>query len=107
MSATSAGGHVVEAPAAIEVSADLRSLEITAENGDQLRFAAERLRISCKCAHCLRARIDDRFPLAFPGLAIVDVARVGTYAVNLAFSDGHNRGIYPWSFLYGLADAPS
>ncbi|MFA5902115.1 MAG: gamma-butyrobetaine hydroxylase-like domain-containing protein [Hyphomicrobium sp.] len=95
----------MEAPAAIEVSADLRTLEITTGSGDQVRLAAERLRISCKCAHCLRARIDDRFPSAFPGLAIVDVARVGSYAVNLAFSDGHNRGIYPWPFLYGLVDA--
>jgi len=30
---------------------------------------------------------------------------IGDYAVNIAFSDGHNRGIYPWPYLRLLARA--
>ena len=31
-------------------------------DGSRLTLTAERLRLSCKCAHCTRARIDERFP---------------------------------------------
>ena len=33
---------------------------------------------------------------------ITQIEPVGTYAVNLAFSDGHNSGIYSWDYLYDL-----
>jgi DUF971 family protein len=29
---------------------------------------------------------------------------VGVYAVKLAFSDGHDTGIYSWDYLYELGD---
>ena len=38
-------------------------------------------------------------------LRITDVHVVGGYAINLAFSDGHDRGIYPWTYLRLLSDA--
>jgi DUF971 family protein len=85
-----------------EVIADLASLAIVPVNGPRVAVAAERLRASCKCAHCIRARVDGRFPEAFPGIAIVEVADLG-YGLNIAFSDGHNRGIYPKSYLLDLA----
>ncbi len=28
---------------------------------------------------------------------------VGNYAINIAFSDGHDRGIYPWALLQEFA----
>jgi len=75
-----------------------------ASDGSRVTLAAERLRLSCKCAHCTRARIDERFPRDFPGIAIVDVADLG-YGLNIAFSDGHSRGIYPKSYLANLAES--
>ena len=35
---------------------------------------------------------------------IVGVGDLG-YGLNIAFSDGHDRGIYPENYLSGLADA--
>jgi len=86
-----------------EVSADLASLAMTTSDGRSVVLSAEKLRLACKCAHCTRARFDDRFSEDFPGLAIVEVADLG-YGLNIAFSDGHNRGIYPKSYLLDLAD---
>jgi DUF971 family protein len=86
-----------------EVSADLASLSMIANDGSRLTLTAEKLRLSCKCAHCTRARFDERFPDGFPGIAIVDVADLG-YGLNIAFSDGHSRGIYPKSYLFNLAE---
>jgi DUF971 family protein len=95
----------VAAPTRISVSEDLGSLELTTADGSVIRLTAARLRGACKCAHCIRARIDGIFPETFDGIAIVQVSPVGDYAINPAFSDGHARGIYPWPFLLGLSDA--
>jgi DUF971 family protein len=88
---------------ACEVSADLASLSMSRASGSRVTLTAERLRLCCKCAHCTRARFDARFPERFPGIAIVDIADLG-YGLNISFSDGHNRGIYPRSYLESLAD---
>jgi len=93
----------VVAPTNVTVSNDRSFLEFTMVTGDVVRLDAETLREACRCAHCLRARIDGAFPSRFEGIAITEVAPVGGYAINLAFSDGHARGIYPWSLLLGLS----
>ena len=88
--------------AGYEASADLASLLVRTAQDDELSVSAETLRLSCKCAHCTRARFDGRFPKAFPGIAITDIGDLG-YGLNISFSDGHNRGIYPKSYLLNLA----
>jgi DUF971 family protein len=79
-----------------------------ADSGKALRMAyedsehwipASRLRTACRCAHCTRARIDGRFPSAFEGVTIQSLSPMGQYGLNIGFSDGHGRGIYPWSYL--------
>jgi len=87
-----------------EVSADLASISLIANGESWVTLTAEKLRLSCKCAHCTRARFDERFPDGFPGIAIVEVADLG-YGLNISFSDGHNRGIYPESYLATLAES--
>ena len=86
-----------------EASADLATLVVRTTEGDALRVPAEKLRLSCKCAHCTRARFDDRFPSAFPSIAITEIGDLG-YGLNISFSDGHNRGIYPKPYLLRLAE---
>jgi DUF971 family protein len=85
-----------------ELSADLAAITLRSSGDRESAVTAERLRLACKCAHCIRARIDSRFPLAFPGIAIVGVTDLG-YGLNIAFSDGHWRGIYPKSYLLDLS----
>jgi prepilin-type processing-associated H-X9-DG protein len=65
-------------------------------------LAAARLRAACRCAHCVRARADGVFPRSFDGVTIERVSPVGSYGVNIGFSDGHARGIYPWAYLLQL-----
>ena len=85
-----------------EASADLATLVVRTAQDDEVTLAAEQLRLSCKCAHCTRARIDGRFPERFPGIAITGIGDLG-YGLNISFSDGHNRGIYPKIYLLSLA----
>jgi prepilin-type processing-associated H-X9-DG protein len=65
-------------------------------------LAATRLRAACRCAQCVRARLDGLFPQSFDSIAIVHVSAMGHYGVNIGFSDGHARGIYPWAYLSQL-----
>jgi prepilin-type processing-associated H-X9-DG protein len=95
----------VAAPRHIAISDQLDFLDLTSAQGGTIRLPAQRLRSACKCAHCIRARIDGVFAQAFDGIAITQVAPVGDYAINIAFSDGHARGIYPWSLLLELNTA--
>jgi DUF971 family protein len=85
-----------------EISPDLSSLLLRSASGAPAVLSAERLRLSCMCAHCKRARFDGCFPAQFAGIGIVAVGDLG-YGLNIAFSDGHNRGIYPKSYLRELA----
>ena len=87
-----------------ELNADLSELIVRWPGDHEVSFSAERLRSACKCAHCIRARFDERFPDRFPGIAIVEIGDLG-YGLNIAFSDGHARGIYPWSMLLELKTA--
>jgi len=87
-----------------EVGAHLETLTLRTANGQHAELSAERLRVACKCAHCTRARFDGRFPASFPGIGIVAVGDLG-YGLNIAFSDGHDRGIYPRPYLESLAAA--
>ncbi len=36
-------------------------------------------------------------------LTLADAPPVGHYAVQLRFSDGHDRGVYPWAYLRELS----
>jgi DUF971 family protein len=95
----------VAAPTHIAVSDQLDFLDLTTAQGEAIRLPAARLRAACKCAHCIRARIDGVFPDRFDGIAITQFAPIGAYAITIAFSDGHARGIYPWSLLLDLKSA--
>jgi DUF971 family protein len=73
-------------------------------------IAAPRLRAACRCADCRRERIDrdadpDTDGATIVGTTITEVRLIGDHALNIAFSDGHDRGIYPWSYLRELARA--
>lgn len=107
MSQLAASPALVVAPKLIAISDDRGYVRLTFANGDDIELKADRLRAACKCAHCIRARLDGVFPDRFEGITIEQFSFMGGYAINIAFSDGHARGIYPWAFLTGLGDAES
>lgn len=62
---------------------------------------AATLRAACRCGGCRAGRnvSTDSPP------RLVGAEPVGLYALQLRFSDGHERGIYPWSLLRELPRA--
>lgn len=50
------------------------------------------------CAQCRAQRLRGRIVAAEQGVRLRDI-RLQGYGVQLLFDDGHERGIYPWSYL--------
>jgi DUF971 family protein len=82
---------------------DGRALEIDWGAQAASRLPADRLRGACRCADCTRARADGRASAIDPAITLAAIEPVGSYGVNLQFSDGHARGIFPWAYLRELA----
>ena len=66
------------------------------------RFTPAEARARCKCSQCQSQRIvSGKHPEVDSSLALLEIRPIGAYAVQLVFSDGHERGIYPYEFLTG------
>lgn len=80
-----------------------RSLRLTWRDGTQAVLPAHTLRLRCRCGWCTRDRLQDRFPAVAGDIAVTRIEPMGGFAVHLAFSDDHARGIFPWVYLRDLA----
>lgn len=96
------GDNAHAAPQSIAL--DAHGLSIAWEDG-QFRLAASDLRRQCRCAACRQSALQGVPVVPVPDLQLTDASPVGSYAVQLHFSDGHDRDIYPWSYLRELAAA--
>jgi DUF971 family protein len=92
------------APERIATTAQGARLLMAFAGGEIHVLDAARLRHACRCAHCTRTRIDGALPPSFDAVTIEAIAAVGHYGINIRFSDGHARGIYPWAYLTSLID---
>ena len=78
----------------------IMSLEL--DDGTYHSLTYPQLRTACRCAEC--TALQRRGGLVDgTGVALQTLAAVGSNALNLHFSDGHTRGIYPLDYLVELA----
>ena len=94
-------------PLKIMVLDDRRSLEVSWQGGTTHCLSAETLRRNCRSSGSVRARVDGTEAEIPTDILITDARLVGTYALNLVFSDGEYRGIYPWRYLREIASNES
>ncbi|RWK46526.1 MAG: DUF971 domain-containing protein [Mesorhizobium sp.] len=90
-------------PLKIRTNAERRSLAITWDDGNFSLIPASRLRALSRAAQHIRSSIDGR-KHSFDDVTLTSAEAIGSYAVRLVFSDGHDRGIYPWRYLREIAD---
>jgi DUF971 family protein len=79
-------------------------LTVTWEDGGQSHLSAETLRVNARDAWTKREVIDTGTVTVAPGLTITGIHPVGGYGVNLWFSDGHDKAIFPFVYLRELSD---
>jgi len=80
-----------------------KRLEITYDDGTSFALPAEYLRVESPSAEVQGHGAGQKQTVA--GKAQVGIARiepVGNYAVRLIFDDGHDTGIYSWTYLHQL-----
>nr|WKF55879.1 hypothetical protein HUO10_000323 [Paraburkholderia busanensis] len=108
-----------------EIGLDARAMTLRWPDGSVQRIAYGMLRDACPCAGCRRQRGDaGTFRLARSASANAGIdtdADTGTkantaaairvteirpmgYGAQLIFSDGHDRGIFPWPYFSALPD---
>ncbi|MBO0903172.1 gamma-butyrobetaine hydroxylase-like domain-containing protein [Jiella sonneratiae] len=93
----------VEAPRELRVSKDRRSLGVTWPDGARDAFSAEMLRVLSPSAEVRGHSEADRKTVSGKrDVAIADLQPIGHYAVRIVFSDGHDTGLFSWSYLSEL-----
>lgn len=77
--------------------------EVEWSDGTRSELPHEILRGYCPCATCQGHSGEIAFR---PGgnLELVEIRRVGNYALALGWADGHDSGIYSFDYLYKLGE---
>ncbi len=89
------------APRAIRNSAAAGRVTIEWTAAEIQEISHLRLRGACPCAGCRAARLRGRITAVEETVKVTAIQSF-PYGVQLVFSDGHDRGIYPWNYLYEI-----
>ena len=88
-------------PQAITVHAQSRVLEVAFSDGAHVKIQFELMRVYSPSAEVRgHGPGQETLQVGKKNVDIKSIEAVGNYAVLLAFSDGHNTGIYSWDILY-------
>ncbi|MCJ7993167.1 DUF971 domain-containing protein [Rhizobium cremeum] len=90
-------------PSELKVSKDRRQLTVTFNDGTSAVLAAEMLRVLSPSAEVQGHGPGQK--VTVPGKRLVAISAVvptGNYAVRIGFDDGHDTGIFTWSYLREL-----
>lgn len=91
-------------PVAITLQQRSRLLEISFEDGLSAQLSHEFLRVYSPSAEVRgHGKGQEVLQVGKQDVSITDIEQIGNYAVKLVFSDGHDSGLYSWSYLYELA----
>ena len=92
-------------PTEIRLNSTERTLEVDFEDGRSFTFTHEFLRVESPSAEVKGHGPSQRqYVPGKIGVAVTEIEPVGNYAVRLKFDDGHDTGIYSWSYLYECGD---
>jgi DUF971 family protein len=90
-------------PTEITLHQASRVLEIAFSDGKMFRLPCEFLRVFSPSAEVRgHGPGQEVLQVGKKDVAITAVEPVGSYAVRLVFSDGHDTGLYSWDYLYEL-----
>ncbi|WP_077046123.1 DUF971 domain-containing protein [Pseudomonas sp. KK4] len=88
-------------PLAIGNSRSRQQLRLNWPDGREQLLNHVELRRQCPCSQCRAFRLQGLTPLVDERVCVVELNSQG-YGLQLIFSDGHERGIYPWAYLANL-----
>ena len=78
-------------------------LTVTFDNGEQHALAAEFLRVESPSAEVQgHGPLERQFVAGKRDVRITALEPIGHYAVRIVFDDGHDSGLFTWSYLLEL-----
>jgi DUF971 family protein len=92
-------------PTEIRLRKDRRSILVAFDDGVGFDLPAEYLRVLSPSAEVQGHSKEQR--VTVPGksdVAVTAIDPVGNYAVRLTFNDGHNSGLFSWTYLRRLGE---
>lgn len=90
-------------PTEIKLHQKSRELEVAFDDGKQFRFSCEFLRVYSPSAEVRgHGPGQEVLQIGKKNVGISAIHPVGSYAVTLVFSDGHDTGIYSWDYIHDL-----
>ena len=93
----------IAAPTEIKLHQKSRVLEIAFADGKRYTMAFEFLRVYSPSAEVRgHGPGEEVLQIGKKDVEVTDIQPVGSYAVQLVFSDGHDSGLYSWDYLYNL-----
>lgn len=95
--------HNLAQPREVRLLPQGTGLRLIFETGS-IEISAAALWLNRRSADALRAQIDfGGEPKVPDGVRITGADVIGRYALNIAFSDGSARSIFPWTYLAHIA----
>jgi DUF971 family protein len=95
--------HSVPRPTDIVLHQESRVLEVAFDDGARYRLPCEFLRVFSPSAEVRgHGPGQEVLQVGKREVNIAAIEPVGTYAVKLVFSDGHDTGLYSWDILHEL-----
>lgn len=92
-------------PTELKVDKDRRLLTVAFDDGASFALPAELLRVMSPSAEVQGHSPEER--VTVPGKKAVRILRiepVGNYAARIVFDDGHDTGLYSWTYLRELGE---
>jgi DUF971 family protein len=90
-------------PTEIKLHQQSRMLEVAFDDGQRFEMSCEFLRTHSPSAEVRGHGVgQERLQAGKREVTITKIEPVGSYAIKLTFSDGHDSGIYSWDCLYEL-----
>ena len=92
-------------PTEIKLHQKSRILEIAFDDGKRFSLPCEYLRVFSPSAEVRgHGPGQEVLQVGKRDVEIKEIEPVGIYAVKLAFSDGHDTGLYSWEYLHELGE---
>src|SRR3982751_477848 len=95
-------------PTEIKLHQGSRKLEIAFNDGRRFELPYEFLRVYSPSAEVRgHGPGQEVLQVGKKNIEVKGIEPVGSYAVQLTFSDGHDTGLYSWDYLYDLGQNQS
>ena len=89
-------------PSEIRLNPERNVLTVAFDDGARFELPAELLRVESPSAEVRNHGGPKTIVLGKKDVTIAGLDPVGNYAVRIAFSDGHDTGLYSWTWLHQL-----